>query len=86
MAGRRGLYPSAAGKLGCVLEAERHAKELKKTERGDDSRLGNVDRMYGHLVVSTDEVHLAEDLAAMQLRPDVLDVRHWVLVGCRDVI
>ena len=35
--------------LGCILEAERHVKELKKTEWGDDNRLGDVVRMLGPL-------------------------------------
>ena len=51
--------------LGRVLETKRHVEELEQTEQGDVGRLGDVIRMHGNLVVPADEVHLAEDLAAM---------------------
>ena len=51
--------------LGCVLEAERHAEKLEEEEWCDDSRFGDVVWVHGYLVVPVDEVHLADDPAAM---------------------
>ena len=49
-----------------------------KRPNGVDGRLGNVVLMHGHLMV-TDELHLAEDLAALE-KSWMLGTGYWSAV------
>ena len=53
-------------RLSSILKAERHSKELKRTKRRRDSCLRNVSFLYRYLMISFDEVYLAEELPSVQ--------------------
>ena len=61
-------------RLGGVLEPKGHAEELPEPEGRDDSRLGDVRRCYGDLVVAAHQVHLGEDPHASQAAVETLYV------------
>ena len=52
--------------LSCILQAERHSQELESAKRGRNSCFRNVFFSYRYLVISFDEVYLAEELPSVQ--------------------
>ncbi len=66
--------------LRSISQAEAHEKVLKQTKWRDDGGLWDVGGGDGYLVVSLDEVDLAEDGASVQAIDEVLHVWQWVPV------
>lgn len=63
-----------------ISQAEAHEKVLKQSKRRDDGGFGDVGGGDGYLVVTFDEVDLAEDGAPVQAIGEVLHVRQGVPV------
>ena len=63
-----------------ISQAEAHEKVLKQSKRRDDGGFGDVGGGNGYLVVTFDEVDLAEDGAPVQAIGEVLHVRQGVPV------
>ena len=66
--------------LRSISQAEAHEKVLKQTKGRDDGGLWDVGGGDGYLVVSLDEVDLAEDGSSVQAIGEVLHVWQWVPV------
>jgi len=75
----KGVHEALKG-LGSIAEAERHEKEFKKAERGNDGGFADVGRVHGDLVVALLEVDFGENGGAMELRGKVVEVGQGVFV------
>ena len=76
----------AVESLGRILQPERHPKELKQTERREDTCFGDVLRSHQDMVIPAYQIDLGEVAAACEVRGEVLDVRDGVAVWGSNVV
>ena len=69
-----------------VSQAEAHEKILKQSKRRDDGGFRDVGGGDGYLVVTFDEVDLAEDGASVEAIGEVLHVQQGFLSGVVTVL
>lgn len=66
-----------------IAEAKAGVVECERLKGGGDGGLRDVFRVYGHLVVSLQDVHLGENLRPVEVGGDIGDVGKGVTIGDR---
>ena len=80
-----GIHEPLEG-LGCIFKAEGHAKEFEQSKWRDHSSFWYLFRIDGHLVITSDQIDLAENILSGQVCSKVVEPRNWVAVNRRYAI
>ena len=72
--------------LAGVFQPKWASRKEKKAERRNDCRLLDISIVYGDLVISLEEVYLAEEFHTPKVVVEILKIPYWVSIGGRHVV